>query len=430
MSAPPEPPSDESVTRDYELVHKPLIECCQEMLEVVKTLPEASAPLLAAKQLIIEYTPSQATDIEKASEDQLLSKLRAFLDRVHGGQFASESGLQLLEPITKVQQVLEESAVGHTADAAAVGVEHQMRAVPLVNALVKFLWTERPSFFGKTVIGDKYNLSRDVNSCSFFVSHAWVDDGSAKLMKLHEFLWLQPLLGGLLAAVPILALELLPLGFAISEELPGFPVWSLPLVPLIGMAIVLLWIVLSIFDVLPREATPWALCCKTLWIDKCCIDQTDDITRQAGIRGFRHSLASSEKMMAFISPAYFKRLWCVYELATFCNEHKLHIDPQPEARLTLLNLKWPGTLSPFKSETVEPEEERWFTEFRCRDARCFKPSDRSFMLAAIREAWGSEEKFDRFVATELPRTLQRSKKQYRRQLATVLTRQLELLFGD
>merc|ERR1711935_986429 len=101
------------------------------------------------------------------------------------------------------------------------------------------------------------------------------------------------------------ALELLPLGFATSEELPGFPVWSLPLVPLVGMVFALLWVVLSLFDVVPREATPWALCCKTLWIDKCCIDQTNDDTRQAGIQGFRRFLASSEKMMAFVSPAYF-----------------------------------------------------------------------------------------------------------------------------
>ena len=132
----------------------------------------------------------------------------------------------------------------------------------------------------------------------------------------------------------------------------------------------------------------------------------------------------------FVSPHYFSRLWCVYELATFCNDNKMHTDPAPEARLMLINLEWPGTLAPFKSDKLADIELSWFTNFRCRRARCFKPSDRSVVLASIREAWGSEDKFDQFVANELPYTLRRSKMQYSKQLTTVLLSRLELVFGD
>ena len=79
---------------------------------------------------------------------------------------------------------------------------------------------------------------------------------------------------------------------------------------------------------------------------------------------------------------------------------------------------------------LDEAELGWFKTFSCRDARCFKPSDRSTVLAEVRAGWGSEAAFDSFVRNELPFVLLRSKRQYRKQLRTVFFQQLELIFGD
>ena len=60
--------------------------------------------------------------------------------------------------------------------------------------------------------------------------------------------------------------------------------------------------------------TPWSFSTTTIWIDKLCIDQTDDETKAAGVAGFKRFLGKCDKMVALISENYFERLWCVYEL--------------------------------------------------------------------------------------------------------------------
>ena len=54
---------------------------------------------------------------------------------------------------------------------------------------------------------------------------------------------------------------------------------------------------------------------------------------------------------------------CVFELATFCRQHKEHLDE----RLTLLSLEWPHLASPFKRQDVSDAELTWLRNFRCRD---------------------------------------------------------------
>ena len=72
---------------------------------------------------------------------------------------------------------------------------------------------------------------------------------------------------------------------------------------------------------------------------------------------------------------------CVYELATFCKAHKDELSK----RLLLLSISWASVLSPFKDPELTGEERDAFRNFHCRDARCFKPSDRAYVLKAIRD---------------------------------------------
>jgi hypothetical protein len=116
----------------------------------------------------------------------------------------------------------------------------------------------------------------------------------------------------------------------------------------------------------------------------------------------------------------------VYELATFCKEHKNEL-PQ---RLLLLSISWASLLSPFKDGELTAEERDMFTNFHCRDARCFKPSDRAAVLREIRNEWGSEEAFDVYVRTVLPEVLAASKRSYSRLLKAKLMGNLEHMFGE
>ena len=58
------------------------------------------------------------------------------------------------------------------------------------------------------------------------------------------------------------------------------------------------------------------------------------------------------------------------------------------------------------------KEREWITGFRCRDAGCFKPSDRAIVLQVVRDKFGSEDKFDEFVHVQLLKVLERSKREY------------------
>ena len=116
----------------------------------------------------------------------------------------------------------------------------------------------------------------------------------------------------------------------------------------------------------------------------------------------------------------------MYELATFCKAHKDELSK----RLLLLSISWASVLSPFKDPELTAEERDAFRNFHCRDARCFKPSDRAYVLKAIRDEWGSEEAFDRFVQTELPEVLATGKRAYSRLVWLALVNNLEHMFGD
>ena len=72
----------------------------------------------------------------------------------------------------------------------------------------------------------------------------------------------------------------------------------------------------------------------------------------------------------------------------------------------------------------------WFSNFRGERAKCFKPSDRAMLLGRIRDEWGSEEAFDKFVHTELREVMVQSKAQYQRRMKEVAAESVDLLFGD
>ena len=109
--------------------------------------------------------------------------------------------------------------------------------------------------------------------------------------------------------------------------------------------------------------------------------------------------------------------------------HGMHESDAPSGKLLLLSLEWPSSFWPFKRVEMSEHEREWFSTFSCRNAGCFKPDDRAFVLAAIREEFGSEDKFDTFVRTKMPKVLERSKRQYSGQLLAVAKEVADLVFG-
>jgi len=223
-------------------------------------------------------------------------------------------------------------------------------------------------------------------------------------------------------------LVVLPIGFLIEGTSQSGVVWYLPSVCAIGVGIIsIVWAEMS-GVVFPASWGPWRWTEGTVWLDKCCIDQTNDATKQAGIRRLKDFLARSRSMTVLLGPTYFDRLWCTYELACFCD---LHSKKELETTLHFVSLEWAWwTRGVWLVRGVKLSE--WeinlLDNYSCRDASCFMPKDRGTVLARIRKQWGSEEAFDTFVRKEFPALLLRGKQQFMSRPLKTMWKTLELLF--
>jgi len=302
---------------------------------------------------------------------------------------------------------------------------HPMRAMPLGNAFQISLWTTIPCFFGAKPKHTAYDLSENCQRCDWFISHAWKDKGELKLKMLRKYLFIHDLVGIWVIIFLFLAAFSLPIGYAIHSEFQRFPGWTLSIVIITIMFLFLLWVFLSVNDIIASTFAPWSFSRQTVWLDKCCIDQSTPETIKAGTNSFHQFLSKCDGMVAFVSNTYFSRIWCVYELASFCKI----LEKQNGRRLLLFSLDWPSSIFQFESSEVSEEEASYFKHFRCRKAECFIPADRGWVLGEIRREWGSEQAFDNYVITKLPLIFAESKQMYGEQLKTVASRSLELLFG-
>ena len=376
----------------------------------------SSANHTAVSTAIKAYLPSQVDPGKDEDEELWYSAERSLLQRL--------TELQGSESV--------ESQPHATVPAAGLQWEHPVRVTRLLFALMTTIWTTTPSFFGSVPLGTCYDLSYEAKRCTYFVSHSWRDDGRRKVQMLREFLFLQSLVGRTLVISLVLAVFLLPFGYAIGGFFSALPSWAAYVpsaIPLTLLALVLLSTLLSLLGLMPSTMSPWALSTSTIWIDKTGIDQSSPDKTAAGVAAFPRILASCDKFVGLISPGYFRRLWCVYELATFTHMHGMHLVDAPSGKMLLLSLDWPSSFSFLKRTGLTKTEREWITGFRCRDAGCFKPSDRAVVLQAVRDKFGSEDKFDEFVQVQLLKVLERSKHEYSSKLWDVAADSFSMVFG-
>ena len=246
---------------------------------------------------------------------------------------------ELLQSLTDITE-LQTQITGPAAPAVELQKDHPVRVTRLLFALMSQIWTTKPSFFGKVPLGSCYSMSYEAKRCTYFVSHSWRDDGRRKVQMLREFLFMQSLVGRTLVISLVLACFLFPFGFAIRGFFPSLPAGAAYVpsaIPLSLLALVLLWSLLSLLGLMPPALAPWALSTSSIWIDKTGIDQT---RAAAGVAAFPRILASCDKFVGLISPSYFHRLWCVYELATFTHMHSMHLVDASSGKMLLLSLDW------------------------------------------------------------------------------------------
>jgi len=306
---------------------------------------------------------------------------------------------------------------------------HPFRAVPLSVALTaNGLWSRgKPRKVGRTFA---FDLSEAAYSASHFISHNWADNGARKVAMLREFLCLQPLLVSLFVVTPLFCVLLLPLGMSVHAALPtlGVPWWALSAVPVVALIGVLTWVALSEAAILPVWLAPWAVQDEAIWIENACVDEGK---LQAMMRaGYSSYLDRCDQMVAFVSPAYFERLWCVFELAYFVKKYSGPLKRYLDQDLLLVSVEWSTYLNFCQSDELTPAELEPLQAFRCRDARTNRPSDRALLLAAIRREWGTEDEFDMFVRKELPPLLKHQKMRYTRTLGVLLWQHLDTACGD
>ncbi|KAF4676913.1 hypothetical protein FOL47_004392 [Perkinsus chesapeaki] len=151
-----------------------------------------------------------------------------------------------------------------------------------------------------------YENSFDVSRLDFFLSHAWAANGTWKRLGIVMTFYL---------SFPFKLL------IASSHVLVGFIYLAMHSAKLPTIAAILAgfftFLVALLISLLTQNRGV------TVFLDKCCITQSDPIAKLQGISRLSDYLRVSDKLVVFWSPDYLKRLWCVYELAKFLETHKM-----------------------------------------------------------------------------------------------------------
>ena len=313
-----------------------------------------------------------------------------------------------------------------------------MRAVSLGGALDSLLWS------GKAGV-DGWSLSRAAESADFYVSHSIMDpsngwfEGRRALSVLRGFLCVHAVGASLIVSAVVLAITLIPLGFAVTNLAPAFP-WYAPAVTILVLGLsAVLWLALSAADVLPSTHAPWALSPRTLWLDLCCTPPAASAApavSQSWIY-LERVLMRSDGLIALVSPHYFTRLRCVFELAVYA---KAVPRAELKERVVVLSLEWgrgggsgssdhapPPTDAAFEGLTASEVE--MIGGFSCVEAHCDSPAERAYLMNQIRTRWGDEGAFDAFVRGELAVVFAWSKRRFRRQWRAAVVASLDTLLG-
>ena len=164
---------------------------------------------------------------------------------------------------------------------------------------------------------ETFALSKPVRRVDYFISHAWRSSRLTKYLALCRFF--NKTTAMIVAAVYNLVWFLYVINFATSgvqdvrhdfvDGTPHFTPRLLRYAMAAGPVIVLLCAAL-LQHVLHRGATGF--------LDIACVPQDDEVGKAQGITRLGAVLARSERMILLVDEHYWRRLWCIFEVAAFC----------------------------------------------------------------------------------------------------------------
>jgi hypothetical protein len=306
-----------------------------------------------------------------------------------------------------------------------------------------------------------FELSRPETRIDMFVSHSWMGVGWLKIVAVAYHVNVRrAVLLFLLAFGLTLAPDLAGFEFPIpslndeakfakgASVLPGPRLQWVCLLPCVTFVLALLYGQELRFGV-------------SLFLDKCCIHQTDERKKLAGIKQLGAFLNVSDSLVVLWQPEYLTRLWCVYELAAFVHieggscRHVVFCPPRRAAFVvctflfhtvatSLVQLMFPLTLwhswhvervAEFIPEAVQPlYHSAWLflamlglygpvspflwsfckrhmrdrekllqqlSSFSFSDAQCREESDRAYVQEQVERWFGSITLFEKYVRETL-----------------------------
>ena len=325
-----------------------------------------------------------------------------------------------------------------------------MRATPLSTAMKGFA-----AQFGSSTAGDaEFALSKPVQACDDFLSHAWSTDRLNKWCALaftYNFTaslvaWFVTHIAGACVCYALAPADRSTIGF--EYRLQCFV--TAVIVPIAAQAFVLVYGL----PALSLGSEP------SVFLDKVCINQNHIGLKTLGINGLETFLKYSKRMVLLYDVGTYKRLWCAFESAMFsryADVTNFVLVPCSTSRFTILMtamshvlvitgiliavvavdargwdpaeflrafesvdhfILWGNVLGVIMTPTYFvmayllrnrcreiTSIERSLQNFRLEDTQCFDPNDRKLVEARIKEVWGETERFNEFVQQKLSKEM-------------------------
>jgi hypothetical protein len=151
---------------------------------------------------------------------------------------------------------------------------------------------------------ETFACSHEVDSLDFFLSHSWRDSGRLKwILLLWEMNFTSALLLSSLGGAVVLATILA------QPSLTGMSFAFIAFTLRLSVALMFLFVLLSAHRI--NGTNP------VFFLDKACINQTDPVLKELGIKNIGGFLRHSNCMLVTCGKDYFSRLWCCYELSLY-----------------------------------------------------------------------------------------------------------------
>ena len=226
--------------------------------------------------------------------------------RFPGGSSDSHSA----EPETKSRESLihiKDAEVVRSVTERTVIIDRRLlRGVPLHAIVANMGDLLMPSGgIGGGATAETFAFSAEVDSLDFFLSHSWRDSGKLKwILMLWEMNFTSALLLSNLGGVVVLA---------VICSLPSLPgkISTATMSYLLRVFVEILFLLHLLFAHRISGTNPM------FFLDKACINQTDPVLKELGIKNIGGFLRRSSSMLVICGRDYCSRLWCCYELSLY-----------------------------------------------------------------------------------------------------------------